>query len=315
MFDENDDGYWWGDEDDFADWDDPGDWYGDEPDYSSPEQRTNPTDQGLSGFYGDTSGADVYDDEGNDYWSPMYQPSTSRGGSTGGTFGGSTRTTDPSIGRASTPEKKESSGGGYVKPTPLLRSSTTTATTTPVAPTGPVPIAPEADEFEGPEWDKRYIARMAQQKAAPEIRKLRTAYQQAAGQSFENPNVKAMTLREALGGYGQGLQSAMAGGEERALREYSEKYGRDWQGEALEYQTNAQYELSIYQAAWQNYLRQYGSQTSSTTSNEYSMMGAGGDIMSSTNDNDDDIGGYSSGKRSLSGGFAYPGESMSTFIN
>lgn len=306
MFDENDDGYWWGDE----------------PDYSSPEQATDPTQQHMGG-YGDTSGAGIYDESKNDYWSPMYTPTTQWGATN------QTSPTLPGIGKASTtPERRTSTGGktastggggGALRVQPILRSSTTTSTTTPVAPSGPAPIAPEAGEFEGPEWDKRYIARMAQEKSAPGIRQLRTAYQQAAGQSFENPNVKAMMLREALGGYGQGLQHVRAGGEDSALREYSEKYGRDWQGEAMEYQTNARYELAAYNATWQNYLRQYGTETSSTTSRDYQMITTGAGVgtsstpgyTSSSLDADGDTG-YG---RSLSGGMAYPGKSMSTFIN
>lgn len=65
--------------------------------------------------------------------------------------------------------------------------------------------------------DTALIKSLTQQFAAPGVRRLRQALQTATGGYYENPNVKAMTLRQALEGYGSGLESVMAGAGQTAL--------------------------------------------------------------------------------------------------
>ena len=83
-------------------------------------------------------------------------------------------------------------------------------------------------KFEAPKWDEKRVRRLTQSKAAPGVRRLRKSVQQIASKYYENPNVRAMTLREALGGYGQGLQSVMAGAESAANAEEQRKYLKSW---------------------------------------------------------------------------------------
>ena len=140
-------------------------------------------------------------------------------------------------------------------------------TTRVVRPEGPVPTMGQVPEFEIPEWDRRAIGRMAQAKAAPQVRRLRRSVQRAMARPYENPNVRAMTLREALSGYGQGLQSAMVGAEAAAQAEYGRRYQTQYQARMAEYQANLQKLQSEFQAELQDYLKQYT--TTTTTRQTY----------------------------------------------
>jgi len=126
-----------------------------------------------------------------------------------------------------------------------------------VAPKTAAPALGAMPEFQGPEWNEREVARLTQTKAAPGVRRLRSAVERATSTPYENPNVKALSLREALGGYGQGLQSVMTGAESAAQSEYGRKYAQEYQGKAMAYQANVQAKMTEYQAAMQNYMRQY----------------------------------------------------------
>lgn len=46
-----------------------------------------------------------------------------------------------------------------------------------------------------------------------------------SAQSADNPAVRAMLMRRSLEGYGQGLESAVAGGRSGALSAYAQEYG------------------------------------------------------------------------------------------
>jgi hypothetical protein len=65
---------------------------------------------------------------------------------------------------------------------------------------------------------------LAQRIAAPSIRSLRTAVQDVQQGVYDNPNVKAMTVRQALAGYGQGLESAVGGSLSTAANIYNVPY-------------------------------------------------------------------------------------------
>lgn len=158
-------------------------------------------------------------------------------------------------------------GGGYapaLTPTGQETISTWEAS-------GKAPELGDMEPFEAPEWDSRKIARKTQVKAAPGVRKLRTAMQRVQARSYENPNVGAMTLREALGGYGLGLQGVMAGAESAAQAEYGREYGQQFQAKAMGYQANLQRQMAEYQAAYQSYLKE--GTTSSTSTNIYNDYG------------------------------------------
>lgn len=121
-------------------------------------------------------------------------------------------------------------GAGGTTPT----SSTTTRRTV---------FKGERPELELPEFDKGRLRQLRQQAAAPGIRKLRTALNRALVRSYENPNVARMIQRSALAGYGEGLESVLAGAGRTAASEYQ-----------AERATDIQERLANFQAAMQEYI-------------------------------------------------------------
>lgn len=98
-----------------------------------------------------------------------------------------------------------------------------------------------APVFNAPEWDKSEISRMTQEQAAAPIRTLREMHQRMASRLPSNPQSRVL-LKDALAGYGSGLESAIAGAKRGALSEYGQKYGREFQAENTKY-TGAQREF------------------------------------------------------------------------
>jgi hypothetical protein len=84
----------------------------------------------------------------------------------------------------------------------------------------------EAPVFKAPQYDERKVQALTQQQAAPAVRGLRSAIMRLQNQQGENQNVNRMTMRDALAGYGQGLQSALSGASATARSLYNEEYGR-----------------------------------------------------------------------------------------
>ena len=143
----------------------------------------------------------------------------------------------------------------------------------------PVYTAPA--QYSAPVYDEDRITALTQTSAAGTLRGLRSAIQKLAGGSYANPNVRRMTLREALAGYGQGLQSAISAASDTARNLYNTEYGIKADEKKINYNTSAQaaqaqYQAQIqqaqamfaaeqnrynteYQAAWANYnaQRQY----------------------------------------------------------
>jgi len=82
-----------------------------------------------------------------------------------------------------------------------------------------------APAYTGPKWDESEISNIAQKRAAPGLRAMRQQMNRVSGMSADNPNVKRMTLRDALQGYGTGLSQVMGEASAAAVGEYSRKYG------------------------------------------------------------------------------------------
>ncbi|GAG88588.1 unnamed protein product, partial [marine sediment metagenome] len=110
-------------------------------------------------------------------------------------------------------------------------------------------------EFEAPEWDEEEISRIRQVRAASGIRRLRGAVQMAMGGAYESPQIKRMSLRQALAGYGMGLESVMGGAGREARGEYGEKYGREFEGEQAEWRANVQRIGLMYSGAMSAWAR------------------------------------------------------------
>jgi len=82
----------------------------------------------------------------------------------------------------------------------------------------------EVPELNLPEYDDRKVSALQQKRAAPNVRKLRNVTQQVLSTTHENPNVQKMTVRDALAGYGTGLENVMAGAHREATQEYGQQY-------------------------------------------------------------------------------------------
>ena len=92
---------------------------------------------------------------------------------------------------------------------------------------GGAPTWGEMPTYEKPEYDESKVSALTQKRAAPGIRKLRETTQRAMGETYENPNVKRMTVREALAGYGTGLEGVIGGAGRAATAEYGQQYAAD----------------------------------------------------------------------------------------
>lgn len=120
--------------------------------------------------------------------------------------------------------------------------------------TASVPTMDELPEYEAPEWDEERIRALTQTQAAPGLRNLRQQMARAYTLPSTNPNIKAMNLREALAGYGSGLESIMSG----ARRGAGEEYAREYETEATEGRLNYEAQLkklfAEYQASYADYM-------------------------------------------------------------
>ena len=110
-----------------------------------------------------------------------------------------------------------------------------------------MPERGEAPVFNAPEWDKSEINRLSQEHAAAPIRTLREAYQRTAARLPTNPQSRLL-LKDALAGYGSGLESAISGAKRTARAEYGQKHGREFQAEGMKYR-GAQREFEADYAA------------------------------------------------------------------
>jgi len=127
-------------------------------------------------------------------------------------------------------------------------------TTSYFQPKGAAPELGAYPKFAPPEWSEEEITALTQKKAAAPVRRLREAVQRAMGQYYENPAVKSMSLREALAGYGMGLESAMAGAGRAATGEYEARYGREYATAQTQWQADIDRVQKAYETAWQKWL-------------------------------------------------------------
>ena len=98
----------------------------------------------------------------------------------------------------------------------------------------------EMPTFAAPEYDESAIAKKTQKYAAPGVRKLRGAVQESMAKNFDNPNVKSMTLKNALSGYGEGLESVRSGAGRQASAEYAQEYAYKYKESGMNYATAVQ---------------------------------------------------------------------------
>lgn len=140
--------------------------------------------------------------------------------------------------------------------------------------TMPRPKTPDLPTLELPKVDKRAVAALAQKAAAPGIRGLRETVQQAMGASYENPNVRRMTLREALQGYGAGLERVMAGAQHQARAEHQQELNLLAEERQQNWRAQVQKAMDAYNKAWSEYLAT--AKKTTTTSDDDGTGGTGG---------------------------------------
>jgi hypothetical protein len=94
--------------------------------------------------------------------------------------------------------------------------------------------------YQAPSWNESAIDTLQQKRAAPGLRALRGQMNRASNVSSDNPNVKRMTLRDALSGYGQGLSSVMGQAGATAAGEYGNQYAQTSENAQAKWQSEAQ---------------------------------------------------------------------------
>ncbi len=119
---------------------------------------------------------------------------------------------------------------------------------------GGAPIMGKAPELNLPEYDEDKVSALTQKRAAPSIRRLRETTQQATAATYDNPNVKRMTVRDALQGYGTGLEGVVAGAGRAASAEYGQQYAASVNAEMAKYQGAMNRQSQEYEVASRNWL-------------------------------------------------------------
>ena len=153
-------------------------------------------------------------------------------------------------------------GGGFQYKPPTGQTSVSQVKFSGKEPTlGPMP------SFNLPEYDEREVEKLSQRHAAPGMRKLRDTVRGIQRETYDNPNVRALTLRQALSGYGLGLSQVLSGARKTAGAEYGARRREDIGAQTMKYQTDVNTMMAQYSAAWNKYL---SSATRTTTSqNQY----------------------------------------------
>ncbi len=128
---------------------------------------------------------------------------------------------------------------------------------------GDAPEMGELPTFKAPEMNKRALKAATQKLAAPGVRTLRETVQQAMGKNYENPNVRKMTLREALQGYGTGLEKVMSGAGREARSNQMAELDLKREQEMANFKSQTQAAMQTYQNAWADYLK--GEETVTTS--------------------------------------------------
>lgn len=150
----------------------------------------------------------------------------------------------------------------------------TTTTSRAVAPTTPRPSFPDIPTLTLPAWDKKAVAAIAQRLSAPSVARLRQEVQRAAMQPYDNPNVRAQALRQALSGYGLGLGDVMAKAETAAMAEYGPEHAQDVAQAQINWQAEVKELEGQWQATWDEYMKGWGTETTVVSKPTYEFVKA-----------------------------------------
>lgn len=152
-------------------------------------------------------------------------------------------------------QKMGSRGGGGSASSGNKSTYQTTNQTTKLRFNEPMPETPDLPTLELAKPDKRKIRSLTQQIAAPSIRKLQEGLQTGMNTKSDNPNVRRMTLREALQGYGTGLESAMSGAGGQARSEHQQELNQQNAEAQANWQAKTQSLMTAYQNAFSRYMQ------------------------------------------------------------
>lgn len=159
---------------------------------------------------------------------------------------------------------------------PATAGDFTAAGGAPPKPVGPKPEL-ERPVFDEPEFDDREVSAETQRLQAPSIRKLRRQLRQTQTQRFDNPNVRRMTTRAALAGFGAGLESIQTGARREARQTVQQKYARKLDVAKTKFTADVGFAQTAYQKAWDLYL-QSGTQRQTTRQQVTSPTGVPGPV-------------------------------------
>ena len=139
--------------------------------------------------------------------------------------------------------------------TPSGTASKWTMLDIPTFQAGKIPAAPSPSSYFAPLPDTGRIQFLTQQAAAPGARKLRMGLLGALqmAKRAENPNVQALLGRQAVAGYGEGLESVMGGARREGMGMYAPEYAAMTEQEKANWLAANEKERSDYLAALEQY--------------------------------------------------------------
>lgn len=141
----------------------------------------------------------------------------------------------------------------------------TTSTWTPNASPAPTVMG---GSFNAPIYNEKDVAGIQQTLAAPQVRNLREALGAMNVQATDdNPNARRAMLRDALKGFGVGLDSVMGGAYGQALSAYGQKYNSQYSAALTSFQSAEQAKQNNFNATLEAWMKQ-GTTTSGTVSGQ-----------------------------------------------
>jgi DNA uptake protein ComE-like DNA-binding protein len=152
--------------------------------------------------------------------------------------------------------------------------STSTSTST-WKPGGTRPTAPTVPEFKAPEYNEGEVAKLRQRVGGAQVRSLRDVTMSAlSANTSDNPNVRKMTVRQALQGYGSGLGSILASAQQAAVNQYQNKYNQQFNAAQMTYNSQRSMDAQTYSNLWSEFLRS-GTQTQTQNSSSQTVNANG----------------------------------------
>lgn len=150
-----------------------------------------------------------------------------------------------------------------------------TPTATYKAPEYVAPSEYVAPEYTAPTYDEGKVESLTQRKSAAGLRAARQALQQSTGGYYENPNVKRMTLRDALAGYGMAVENVVGGAGTEARSQYNTEFGIAADASKTNFNKEIEEGKLNYNTALDTAKTKYAGETSETEKNYQSMQEAG----------------------------------------